>query len=123
MPFDWTNPYPTIRSPLFARNVVATSQPLAAQAGLQMLHRQRVDLFAANDRNCQPVLQQLGLGDAIARCSPPLDVLHGHMAFGRSAAGEVLAQRYDQAFERWLRLPEAAELYRRWGVERPATPN
>jgi gamma-glutamyltranspeptidase/glutathione hydrolase len=37
MPFDWINPYPTIRSPLFARNVVATSQPLAAQAGLQML--------------------------------------------------------------------------------------
>jgi gamma-glutamyltranspeptidase/glutathione hydrolase len=37
MQFDWTNPYPTVRSPLFARNVVATSQPLAAQAGLQML--------------------------------------------------------------------------------------
>jgi gamma-glutamyltranspeptidase/glutathione hydrolase len=39
MTFAWTNPYPTIRSPLFARNVVATSQPLAAQAGLQMLQR------------------------------------------------------------------------------------
>jgi gamma-glutamyltranspeptidase/glutathione hydrolase len=37
MSFAWTNPYPTLRSPLFARNVVATSQPLAAQAGLQML--------------------------------------------------------------------------------------
>ena len=35
--FDWANPYPTIRSPLFARNVVATSHPLAAQAGLTML--------------------------------------------------------------------------------------
>ena len=35
--FSWTNPYPTIRSPIFARNVVATSQPLAAQAGLRML--------------------------------------------------------------------------------------
>ncbi len=32
--FDWVNPYPTIRTPLFARNVVATSQPLAASAGL-----------------------------------------------------------------------------------------
>ena len=38
-PFDWTKNYPTIRAPLFARNVVATSQPLAAQAGLQMLAR------------------------------------------------------------------------------------
>jgi gamma-glutamyltranspeptidase/glutathione hydrolase len=39
MNFAWTNPYPTIRSPVFARNVVATSQPLAAQAGLAMLQR------------------------------------------------------------------------------------
>jgi len=37
MNFNWTNPYPTLRSPLFARNVVATSQPLAAQAGLSLL--------------------------------------------------------------------------------------
>ena len=37
MQFDWSHPYPTIRSPLMARNVVATSQPLAAQAGLRML--------------------------------------------------------------------------------------
>jgi len=36
-PFDWSNPYPTVRTPLFARNAVATSQPLAAQAGLRML--------------------------------------------------------------------------------------
>ena len=35
--FDWNNPYPTVRTPVFARNVVATSQPLAAQAGLRML--------------------------------------------------------------------------------------
>ncbi|HJV81951.1 gamma-glutamyltransferase family protein [Noviherbaspirillum sp.] len=37
--FKWTNPYPSVRVPLFARNVVATSQPLAAQAGLRMLLR------------------------------------------------------------------------------------
>jgi gamma-glutamyltranspeptidase/glutathione hydrolase len=37
MNFDWNNPYPTIRSPLIARNVVATSQALASQAGLRML--------------------------------------------------------------------------------------
>ena len=37
MPFQWTDKYPSIRIPLFARNVVATSQPLAAQAGLRML--------------------------------------------------------------------------------------
>jgi gamma-glutamyltranspeptidase/glutathione hydrolase len=37
--FDWSNPYPSVRLPLFARNVVSTSQPLAAQAGLRMLLR------------------------------------------------------------------------------------
>ena len=35
--FDWANPYPSTRIPLFARNVVSTSHPLAAQAGLRML--------------------------------------------------------------------------------------
>ena len=91
-------------------------------AGLQMLTKRRVELFAANDRNCQPVLQRLNLVDAVGRCSPPLDVLHGHMAFARSAAGEALAQRYDLAFEQWLRTGSASELYRRWAVERPVTP-
>ncbi len=36
-PFDWKSRYPTFRAPVFARNVVAASQPLAAQAGLRML--------------------------------------------------------------------------------------
>ncbi|MGH8689700.1 MAG: gamma-glutamyltransferase family protein [Burkholderiales bacterium] len=35
--FSWTNPYAWPRKPVLAANVVATSQPLAAQAGLQML--------------------------------------------------------------------------------------
>jgi gamma-glutamyltranspeptidase/glutathione hydrolase len=35
--FDWSNPYPTTRTPVFARNVVATSQPLAASAGMMIL--------------------------------------------------------------------------------------
>jgi gamma-glutamyltranspeptidase/glutathione hydrolase len=36
-PFSWNNPYAWPRKPMLAQNVVATSQPLAAQAGLQML--------------------------------------------------------------------------------------
>src|SRR5919109_72988 len=35
--FSWANPYSWPRKPLLAANVVSTSQPLAAQAGLQML--------------------------------------------------------------------------------------
>ena len=35
--FDWDAGYPSRRSPVFARNIVSTSHPLAAQAGLRML--------------------------------------------------------------------------------------
>ena len=37
MKFNYANPYPMARLPVFARNVVSTSHPLAAQAGLRML--------------------------------------------------------------------------------------
>ena len=36
MQFDYTNPYHSTRLPVFARNIVSTSHPLAAQAGLRM---------------------------------------------------------------------------------------
>ncbi len=39
MPFDYSNPYLSSRTPVFAQNVVSTSHPLAAQAGLRMLDR------------------------------------------------------------------------------------
>ena len=35
--FDWSHAYPSTRHPVFGHNVVATSHPLAAQAGLRML--------------------------------------------------------------------------------------
>ena len=37
--FNWSTGYASQRSPVFARNVVSTSHPLAAQAGLRMLQR------------------------------------------------------------------------------------
>ena len=37
MKFDFSAPYPSTRLPVFARNMVSTSHPLAAQAGLRMM--------------------------------------------------------------------------------------
>ena len=37
--FDWSFPYTSQRMPVFASNAVATSQPLAAAAGLEMLRK------------------------------------------------------------------------------------
>ncbi|GAA4332358.1 gamma-glutamyltransferase [Variovorax defluvii] len=39
MKFDYANPYTSVRIPVFARNVVSTSHPLAAQAGLRILQQ------------------------------------------------------------------------------------
>jgi len=37
MSFDFSTPYSSARLPLFARNIVSNSHPLAAQAGLRMM--------------------------------------------------------------------------------------
>jgi len=39
MQFNWHNPYPTIRIPVMGRNIVSTSHPYAAQAGLKIMHQ------------------------------------------------------------------------------------
>ncbi len=38
-PFNWSAGYPSQRLPVFGRNLVSTSHPLAAQAGLQILRQ------------------------------------------------------------------------------------
>ena len=65
MNFDYANPYTTTRIPLFARNAVSTSHPLAAQAGLRMLLKggSAVDAAiaaAAALTICEPVSNGLG---------------------------------------------------------------
>src|SRR5437868_11788780 len=70
MQFDFNNPYPSIRVPVFARNVVSTSHPLGAQAGLRMLWKggNAVDAAiaaAAVMTLCEPCSNGLG-SDAFA---------------------------------------------------------
>jgi gamma-glutamyltranspeptidase / glutathione hydrolase len=94
MPFDYCNPYLSGRRPVFARNVVATSHPLAAQAGLQMLRQggNAVDAAvaaAAAMTICEPVSNGLG-SDAFAMVWDGQQ-LHGLNASGRAPAAWDLA--------------------------------
>jgi len=87
MQFDFRNPYPTARRPVFARNAVATSHPLAAQAGLRMLAAggNAVDAAiaaAAAMTVCEPVSNGLG-SDAFAIVWDG-QRLHGLNASGRA---------------------------------------
>ncbi|HSW18114.1 MAG TPA: gamma-glutamyltransferase family protein, partial [Ramlibacter sp.] len=89
MPFDFHNPYPTTRLPVLARNAVATSHPLAAQAGLRMLWKggNAVDAAiaaAAAMTICEPVSNGLG-SDAFAILWDGKE-LHGLNASGRAPA-------------------------------------
>src|SRR6266850_4173846 len=89
-PFSWSNPYAWPRKPLLAQNVVATSQPLAAQAGLQMLAAggNAVDAILATAITLslvEPVSNGIG-SDAYALVWDGKK-LHGLNASGRSPAG------------------------------------
>src|SRR5437016_1263141 len=89
-PFSWKNPYAWPRKPLLASNVVSTSQPLAAQAGLQMLAAggSAVDAILATAITLtlvEPVSNGIG-SDAYAILWDGKQ-LHGLNASGRSPAG------------------------------------
>ncbi len=85
--FNWDFPYASRRMPVLARNVVATSQPLAAQAGLRMLLRggNAVDAAIATAAALtvvEPVMNGLG-SDAFALVWDG-NALHGLNASGRA---------------------------------------
>ena len=89
MPFDWNFPYPSQRMPVFAPTVVATSHPLAAQAGLRMLLKggNAVDAAVATAITLtvvEPTSNGIG-GDAFALVWDGSQ-LHGINGSGRSPA-------------------------------------
>ncbi|WP_217448209.1 gamma-glutamyltransferase family protein [Rhodoferax sp. BAB1] len=90
MNFNYSTPYTSTRLPVFARNVVSTSHPLAAQAGLRMLQNggNAVDAAiaaAAAMMICEPVSNGLG-SDAFAILWDGKE-LHGLNASGRAPQG------------------------------------
>ncbi len=98
--FDWTRSYLSVRLPVFGRNVVSTSHPLAAQAGLRMLQAggNAVDAAiatAAAMTIVEPVSNGLG-SDAFCILWDG-DALHGLNASGPAPAAwtpEYFARRH-----------------------------
>ena len=126
-PFSWTNPYAWPRKPLLAQNVVATSQPLAAQAGLQMLAAggSAVDAILATAITLtlvEPVSNGIG-SDAYAIVWDGRR-LHGLNASGRSPEGwtpEYFGKYKAMPVRGWdtVTVPGCVaawvELHARWG--------
>ena len=126
-PFSWTNPYAWPRKPLLAANAVATSQPLAAQAGLQMLAQggSAVDAILATAITLtlvEPVSNGIG-SDAYAIVWDGKR-LHGLNASGRSPRAWTLdyfKDRKSMAVRGWdtVTVPGCvaawAEMHAKWG--------
>ena len=101
--FSWDFPYPSRRMPVLARNVVATSQPLAAQAGLRMLLRggNAVDAAIATAAALtvvEPVMNGIG-SDAFAL------VWDGKMLHGLNASGRAPRAWKPERFAGMERMP------------------
>ena len=101
---DWELPYPSRRAPVFAKNMVTTAQPLAAQAGLRMLLHggNAVDAALATAialAVVEPVSASLG-ADAFALIWDGAK-LHGLNASGRSPRALDMAR-----FELFEKTPE-----------------
>jgi gamma-glutamyltranspeptidase / glutathione hydrolase len=124
---DWEQPYPSRRSPVCARNIVATSQPLAVQAGLQALRAggNAVDAAVAAAVTLtvvEPVMNGIG-SDAFAM------VWNGQRLYALNASGrapaawtpERFASRKSMPTEGWdaVTVPGAvsawAGLWKRFG--------
>ena len=89
MTFTYTRPYPGGRSPLMTRNVVSTTHPLAAQAGLSMLRAggNAVDAIIATAAVLtvvEPCSNGLGSDLFALVWSPEDKALHGLNSSGRS---------------------------------------
>ncbi|MDG1204234.1 MAG: gamma-glutamyltransferase family protein [Pseudomonadales bacterium] len=90
MSLDWNNPYSSSHSPVFAENVVSTSQPLATSAGLAILAAggNAVDAAIAT-AICLTVVEpnNNGIGSDAFAIVWDGDRLHGLNASGRSPSG------------------------------------
>jgi gamma-glutamyltranspeptidase/glutathione hydrolase len=102
---DWSLPYPSSRQPIVARSAVATSQPLATQAGIAMLLRggNAVDAALATAITLtvtEPCSN--GIGSDLFAIVADQGVLIGLNASGRAPAG-VSAARFagQQAMPRY----------------------
>jgi polar amino acid transport system substrate-binding protein len=102
-----------------ARERLRLSSARDVATGLQMLRLGRVDLLASNERNTEPVLQQLGLAAQLQVSGPPIGQLRGHFAYPRDARGLALREAFDRAMSEMRTRGELRELSRRWNVKIP----
>jgi gamma-glutamyltranspeptidase / glutathione hydrolase len=108
---DYRLPYPSQREPVTARNIVATSVPVAATAGLDILRRggtaaDAAIAIAACMTVVEPTTNGLG-GDAFALVHDGKDSSRGFPVTGFNGSGRSPAGLEVAAFENERRMPRS----------------
>jgi gamma-glutamyltranspeptidase / glutathione hydrolase len=112
--FHWSTGYASTRTPVFARNIVATSHPLAAQAGLRML--------AAGGNAVDAAVATAAVMTLVEPCSNGLGsdafaiVWDGQRLQGLNASGHAPAAWTPEYFRQRGTTDQKAPPARGWGA-------
>jgi polar amino acid transport system substrate-binding protein len=91
----------------------------SVESGLKMLSLRRVDLFATNRRNTEPVVAALRLTERLSPMLPAIEVQDGYFAFPRDPAHEALRAGFDAAFNAMVDAGTLKKLGQRLDVTTP----
>lgn len=99
-----------------ARGSMNISLTNSVESALAMLAHGRVDLFATNRRNTEPVISLLELDGKVAPVSRIIALQRGYFAFPRRPEYDYVAERFDRAFNAFVDAGELRQLGRRLNV-------
>ncbi|MEJ7804725.1 MAG: transporter substrate-binding domain-containing protein [Telluria sp.] len=100
-----------------ARGKLAVSLTNSVESGLAMLAHGRVDLFATNRRNTEPVVVQLGLEGKVAPLNHIIALQRGYFAVPRRPEYQLVMARLNRAFNAYADAGELRKTGRRHNVQ------
>ena len=102
-----------------ARKELDVSVSNSVESALSLLALGRVDLFATNRRNTEPLIATLGLGGRLATLDGVISTQAGYFGFPRLPEHDANRQRFDRAFNAYVDAGELRRLGRRLQVQIP----
>ncbi|NRR32316.1 transporter substrate-binding domain-containing protein [Oxalobacteraceae bacterium] len=102
-----------------ARPILHLSIANTVQNGLTMLVHGRVDLFASDVRDTDPVILELGLKEKVERLAPLIDLLPAYYAYPRRPVHDALRLEFDRVYRDMAARGELQKLGKRFGVSVP----
>jgi polar amino acid transport system substrate-binding protein len=100
-----------------ARKLMNISLTNSVEAALAMLAHGRIDLFATNRRNTEPVVSLLGLEGKVAPLSRLIATQRGYFAVPKRPEYDYVMERLNRAFNAFIDAGELKKTGRRYNVQ------